>query len=54
MNRWAATSTTGVRFPLFGVSDDESLLVKLEEIGVRPHRDDINKARFGRLATAAG
>ena len=33
-------------FPLFGVSDYESLLVKLAEIGVRPHRDDINKRAF--------
>jgi len=28
------------------VSDYESLLVKLAEIGVRPHRDDINKRAF--------
>jgi len=30
-------------FSVFGVSDYESLLVKLAEIGVRPHRDDLNK-----------
>ena len=30
-------------FPLFGVSDYDALLVKLAEIGVRQHRDDLNK-----------
>ena len=33
-------------FPTFGVSDYESLLVKLTEIDVQPHRDDLNKRAF--------
>ena len=33
-------------FPPFGVSDYESLLVKLTEIDVQPHRDDLNKRAF--------
>ncbi len=30
-------------FPVLGVSDYESLLENLTEIGARPHCDDLNK-----------
>ena len=40
-------------FPLFRVSNYESLLVKLAEIGVRPYCDDLNK-RVCRVAPVAG
>ena len=44
--RWGRNYDNDELFPLFGVTDFESLLVKLAEIGVRPHRDDINKRAF--------
>ena len=41
--RWWRNYDNRELFPLFGISDYESLLIKLAEIGVRPHRDDLNK-----------
>ncbi len=40
---WGRNYDNRELFPLFGVSDYESLLVKLAEIGVRPYCDDLNK-----------
>jgi hypothetical protein len=42
-SRWGRCYDNQALFPTFGVSDYESLLGKLAEIGVRPHRDDLNK-----------
>jgi hypothetical protein len=44
--RWGRNYDNRELFPTFGVSDYESLLVKLAEIGVRPHRDDLNKRAY--------
>ena len=44
--RWGRCYDNQALFPTFGVSDYESLLTKLAEIGVRPHWDDINKRAF--------
>ncbi len=41
--RWGRNYDNRELLPQFGVSDYESLLVKLAEIGVRPYRDDLNK-----------
>jgi hypothetical protein len=43
---WGRCYNNQALFPTFGVSDYESLLVKLAEIGVRSHRDDINMRAF--------
>ena len=52
--RWGRNYDNQALFPTFGVSDYESLLVKLAEIGVRPHRDDLNKRAFCRVGQVAG
>jgi hypothetical protein len=44
--RWGRNYDNQALFPTFGVSDYESLLVKLAAIGVRPFRDDINKRAY--------
>ena len=44
--RWGRNYDNRELFPLFGVSDYESLLKKLSEIGVRPHRDDLSKRAY--------
>lgn len=44
--RWGRNYGNRELFPLFGVSDYESLLVKLAEIGIWPHLDDLNKRAF--------
>jgi len=44
--RWGRCYDNQALFPTFGVSDYESLLVKLTEIDVQPHRDDLNKRAF--------
>ena len=44
--RWGRCYDNQALFPTFGVSDYETLIVKLAEIGARPHRDDLNKRAF--------
>ena len=51
--RWGRCYDNQALFPTFGVSDYESLFVKLAEIGVRPHRDDLDRACVRSLAPAA-
>ena len=41
--RWGRNYDNRELFPLFGVSDYQSLLLKLAEIGVRPYCDDLNR-----------
>ena len=44
--RWGRCYDNQALFPTFGVSDYASLLVKLTEIDVQPHRDNLNKRAF--------
>ena len=44
--RWGRRYDKQAPFPTFECADYETLLEKLAAIGVRPHRDDLNKRAY--------